>query len=148
MATYQSVTEKDRIDVRPHLECAAETLRAAEVLVREGLPGDAVTRAHQACVHAERALLATEKRSPPDVRSVHRMATLHFLQNDRLPPQGLAAVEHLWELRCRVDDLPLARVAPDEAEQALAAARSFVADVRAHLAAEGHATDAPAAGEA
>src|SRR5687768_13960693 len=105
MATYQSVTGEDRIEVGPHIERARASLRSAELLSEASLCADAVTRAHQACVHAERALLATEKRSPPDARSVHRMATLHFLQNDEIPPRGLETVEHLSVLRSRADDL-------------------------------------------
>src|SRR5262245_18624051 len=62
MPTYQSVTSEDRIDVLPHVERARDALRAAELLVGAGLAADAATRAHQACVHAERALLAVEKR--------------------------------------------------------------------------------------
>src|SRR5947207_5465272 len=115
MATYQSVTSADKIDVGPHLARARESLRAAEMLRDAGLAADCVSRAHQACVHAERALLAVEKRSPPDIRSVHRMCTLHFLQNGQIPERQLAAVEALLELRCDADDQPLRPIAHDAA---------------------------------
>jgi uncharacterized protein (UPF0332 family) len=138
MATYQSVTAEDKIDVAPHLARARDSLRAAEVLRDAGLAADCVTRAHQACVHGERALLATEKRSPPDVRAVHRMCTLHFLQNGQLPPERLAAVEALMELRADADDQPLRRIDHDAAADAVAAARTFVEDVESFLVKEGY----------
>jgi uncharacterized protein (UPF0332 family) len=133
MATYQTVTQEDRIVVVPFLEQARETLRSAALLRDAGLAADSATRAHQACVHAERALLATEKRSPQDARGVHRMATLHFLAAGQLPAEHLAAVERLGVLRQRADDVPLGRVTADDSIEAFAAARAFVDAVEAWL---------------
>jgi len=137
MATYQSVTSEDRIDVVPYLDRAKASLRAAAALRTASLPADAATRAHQACVHAERALLATEKRSPQDLRGVHRMATLHFLQTGQIPREHLAAVEKLAVLRARADDLPAGAVTAEDAGEALECAAAFVAAVEEWLAANG-----------
>lgn len=139
MATYQSVTAEDRIDASPHLARARASLRAAELLRDAGLGEDSVTRAHQACVHAERALLAVEKRSPPDVRSVHRMCTLHFLQNGQIPAEHGAAVERLMALRAQADDQPLRAVGAEEAAGAAASAAGFVAAAERWLEANGYA---------
>lgn len=138
MATYQSVTAGDRIDVAPHLARARESLKAAELLRDAGLAADAATRAHQACVHAERALLATEKRSPPDVRSVHRMCTLHFLQNDQLPAHHRIALDALMELRLQADDQPLRPVGHDAAADAVADAEAFLSDAESWLTSNGY----------
>jgi uncharacterized protein (UPF0332 family) len=138
MATYQSVTAEDKIVVAPHVARARDALRAAELLRDAGLAADSVTRAHQACVHGERALLATEKRSPPDVRSVHRMCTLHFLQNGQLPEAQLRAVESLRTLRDDADEQPLRPIDHDQAADAVTAARSFVEDVESWLSKNGY----------
>jgi uncharacterized protein (UPF0332 family) len=138
MATYQSVTSEDRIDVAPHVGRARESLRAAEMLRDAGLAADCVSRAHQACVHAERALLATEKRSPPDVRAVHRLCTLHFLQNGQLPAEHGDAAERLFELRALADDQPLRPIGHDAAADAVAAAAGFVAAAEKWLAEAGY----------
>jgi len=138
MATYQSVTAEDKIDVAPHLSRARESLRAAEMLRDAGLAADCASRAHQACVHGERALLATEKRSPPDVRAVHRMCTLHFLQNGQLAAEQLAAVDRLFELRERADDQPPRAISHDSAADAVEHAKSFVADVEKWLEKNGY----------
>jgi uncharacterized protein (UPF0332 family) len=137
MATYQSVTPEDRIETGPYTDRAKASLRAAAALRAAGLDGDSVTRAHQACVHAERALLATEKRSPQDLRGVHRMATLHFLQTGQVPREHLAAVERLSILRARADDLPLGAVTAADAGEAVELAAAFVAAVEEWLAANG-----------
>jgi uncharacterized protein (UPF0332 family) len=137
MATYQTVTDEDRIVCAPYLEQARETLRAAVALRDAGLAADSATRSHQACVHAERALLATEKRSPQDAHGVHRMATLHFLAAGQIAPEHLAAIERLSVLRQRADDVPLGRVTPDDAIEAAAAARAFVDAVEAWLRGHG-----------
>jgi uncharacterized protein (UPF0332 family) len=138
MPTYQSVTAEDRIEIAPHLARARETLRAAQTLRDAGLAADAASRAHQACVHAERALLATERRSPPDHRSVHRMCTLHFLQNGQIEASHLADVERLAELRARADDGAAVAVGPADAVLAVAAAARFVAAAEAFLEANGY----------
>jgi uncharacterized protein (UPF0332 family) len=138
MATYQSVTSEDKIDVAPHLARARESLRAAEMLRDAGLAADCVSRAHQACVHAERALLATEKRSPPDVRAVHRMCTLHFLQNGQLAAEQHAAADRLLELRALADDQPLRRIDHDAAADAVSAAESFVHETEQWLVRAGY----------
>jgi uncharacterized protein (UPF0332 family) len=138
MATYQSVTAEDKIDVAPHLARAKDSLRAAETLRDAGLAADSASRAHQACVHAERALLATEKRSPPDVRAVHRMCTLHFLQNGMLSAEQHRAADRLFELRAMADDQPLREVSHDAAADAVAAAAGFVSATEAWLASAGY----------
>lgn len=138
MATYQSVTKDDKIDVAPHLARAAESLRAAGMLRDAGLAADCVSRAHQAVVHAERALLATEKRSPPDVRAVHRMCTLHFLQNGQLAAEQHAAADRLLELRALADDQPLRKIDHDAAADAVSAATSFVNETEQWLVRAGY----------
>ncbi|MCG3136124.1 MAG: hypothetical protein HMLKMBBP_03952 [Planctomycetes bacterium] len=137
MATYQTVTSEDRIDARPHLGRAKESLRAAETLRDGGFHADCATRSHQACVHAERALLATEKRSPQDIRGVHRMAALHFLAAGQLPSAHLAAVERLQILRERADDLPLRGVTAEDAADSVDLAAEFVAACEEWLARHG-----------
>jgi len=144
MATYQSVSSEDRIDTGPYLDRAKASLRAAAALRTASLFGDAATRAHQACVHAERALLATEKRSPQDLRGVHRMATLHFLQTGQVPREHLAAVERLAILRARADEVPLGEVTASDAGEAMELAAAFVAAAEEWIAANGFAGGAAA----
>ena len=138
MATYQSVTKGDVIDVAPHLERARRALSAAELLLREDYLPDAVARAHQSTVHAERALLATEKRSPATAWSVHRLATNHFHQPGQVPGEHLARIEALAELRVRVDEQPAGGADGDVAARALDTARDFLADVTRFVVAAGY----------
>ena len=137
MATYQTVTREDRIDVAPYLAKAHESLRSATLLRDAGLHADAASRAHQACIHCARALLTTEKRMPPDVRGVQRMAANHFLQGRDFAPEHLAAVERLAALRSRADDLPAGIVPAGDAADAVSLAAAFVAAAEAWLSAGG-----------
>lgn len=138
MGTYQTVLKGDVIVVEPYLERARASLRAAELLLAEGLLADAVSRAHQSTIHAERALLATEKRSPNELRSVHRLAAQHFLGNDLLDRAHLAALDELFVLRNRADAEPDADFDADAGTASVAAATAFLADVTAFLEGEGH----------
>ena len=138
MATYQTVTAADRIDVTPHLAKAHDALRAAAVLRDAGLHADSVTRSHQACIHAERALLATEKLTPADGRGVHRMAANHFLQGRDFEPPHLAAVERLAVLRTRADDVPASVVGADDAADSISAATAVVGAIETWLASNGY----------
>ena len=133
MATYQTVTSEDRIEVAPYVARCRETLRAAAVLRDGGFHADAVSRAHQAAIHAERALLATEKRMPPDVRGVHRMTVNHFLQPVTELAPHLAPLDRLSILRSRADDLADAPLGHDDAAEAVAVAEAFAAAALAWL---------------
>lgn len=138
MATYQSVTEGDVIVVAPHLERARDSLKAAEMLRDAGLAADSVTRAHQSAIHAERALLATSKRSPQTPRDVHRMCSAHFLGTDLLDRSHAAKIDGLGTLRQRADDVPASDVSADDASGAHATAAAFLADVEGWLAENGY----------
>ncbi len=138
MATYQSVSADDRIDVAPHLERASDSLRAAELLHGEGLHADALTRAHQTTVHAQRALLTTEKRAPNTVRDVQRLAALHFLATDQLDRGYEASLADLALVRARADDQPSCAIDAAESGGALGLARSFLADTEGFLTKAGY----------
>ncbi len=138
MATYQSVTTGDVIDVAPHMDRAARALAAAELLAREGFFADAVVRAHQSTVHAERALLATENRSPSTTWSVHRMATSHFHGRDELSRNHAPDLEALAAQRARVDEQPVGDADAPDAENAVGLARELHDEVRGWLATSGY----------
>jgi len=127
MATYQSVGKHDRIVTAPHMERAQRALEAAELLQREGLHADAACRAHQATIHAERALLATEKRSPTSIRAVHRLAEQHFVKPGQVDPDFVPRLQALGDLRAAIDEQPLGDADSAQAATALATARDFVA---------------------
>jgi uncharacterized protein (UPF0332 family) len=140
MATYQTVVAGDVIVVKPYLVRAQASLKAAELLQAEGLFEDAVSRAHQRSLHAERALLATEKRSPNDPRSVHRLASQHFLGNDYLDRTHMERLDLLFVMRNRADAQPDFEITADECAEGIGSATSFLADVTTFLTNNGHDT--------
>ena len=137
MATYQSVTKGDRIVTAPHADRARRCLAAAELLLRDGFAPDALVRAHQSTVHAERALLATERRTPPTAWSVHRLAVAHFIQPGQIDPAFQARIDALASLRSLVDEQPRGDADAADATAAVETARAFLAAVEAWLAGHG-----------
>ena len=63
---------------------AEETLRAAEVLLREGLTNDAVGRAYYAGFHAVRALLFSVGLEPRSHRGAIQLFNLHFVRTGKI----------------------------------------------------------------
>ena len=136
MGTYQSVGKNDRIVTVPHIERAQRALDAAELLRREGFHADAACRAHQSTIHAERALLATAKRSPPTIRDVHRLAEQHFVNPGQVDPAFAERLGALGSLRSNIDEQPVGEADDSQSETALATARDFLAATRAWI--DGH----------
>jgi uncharacterized protein (UPF0332 family) len=65
-----------------------EAYRAAEVLLREGLLRDAVSRAYYAALHYARGLLLTKGEEPRTHEGVVQRFSLHFIRS------GLMGLEH------------------------------------------------------
>lgn len=141
MATYQFVSATDRAEVEPHLDRARDALRAAELLAGEGLAHDAVSRAHQSTVHAQRTLLATEKRNPTSSRSVQRLALAHYIRNEQVDSAFEERLDWLAMQRTRADDQPLLPVSDEELGESLDLARSFLAAVEDYLDRAGYAAE-------
>lgn len=63
---------------------AGETLKAAEVLLQQRFPSDAVTRAYYAAFHAATALLLTEGLEASSHQALGRLFSLHFVKSGKL----------------------------------------------------------------
>jgi uncharacterized protein (UPF0332 family) len=126
MATYQSVGKHDQIVTGPHMERAERALAAAVLLQREGFHADAACRAHQSTIHAERALLATEKRSPTSIRTVHRLAEQHFVKPGQVDPAFMPRLQALGDLRSAIDEQPAGEADAELGKIAIATAEDFL----------------------
>ena len=112
---------------------AARTLSAAELLVREGYPEDAVARAYYAILHATKAALSVHDVMTESHSSVRSMFGKHLVLT--------GAIERKWskQLAGSLDD----RLAADydaatffstaEARRECASARAFVRRIRRYL---------------
>ena len=72
---------------------AWQALRAAEVLVREGLSADAVSRAYYATLHAAKAALFIHDVATESHAAVRRMFGLHLIRSGEIES---TVVEQPW----------------------------------------------------
>jgi uncharacterized protein (UPF0332 family) len=126
--------ENVRVNVAAELSRGDEALRAADVLVREGLLHDAESRIYYAAYHAAVALLLTLGLEPRSHTGVASLLGLHFVKTGRLDSGDARLFARLQKYRTEADyarDFVLTREA---LEEDLAGCRAFVERVRAEIA--------------
>jgi uncharacterized protein (UPF0332 family) len=118
---------------RAEMQRAAQSLRAADVLAREGLFADAISDASYAAFHAARALLFTIGLEPRSHRGALHLFNVHFVQTGRIPAASLSALSRAEYDRIGADYGTAIRFTAEDASEALARARDFVATAQACL---------------
>jgi len=94
------VTPEDRrAAIRAELARGDEARHAAEVLTREGLLRDAVSRAYYATLHYARALLLVKDEEPTTHEGVLRRFSLHFVKTGLLTVDEGKILGRLHKLR-------------------------------------------------
>ena len=114
-----------------------DALRAAEALLGLDLPNDAVSRAYYAVFHYGRALLLSEGLEPRTHRGVFSLLEEQFERTSRLSSASLSSFARLQTFRGLADYDATERLATDRATAEVNAARAFVDEARALLAALG-----------
>jgi uncharacterized protein (UPF0332 family) len=115
------------------MQRAGQSLRAAEVLAREGLFADAVSSAYYAAFHAARALLFTVGLEPRSHRGAQHLFNVHFIQTGRIAASSLSALSRAEYDRIGADYGTARQFTAQDASESLARAREFVAVARACL---------------
>ncbi len=105
---------------------AAETLSAAEYLLKGGYYNDAVSRAYYAMFYAARALLSTRDLHPQGHKGLILQFGLEFIKNGVIEDTYGRALSHAKERRETVDYNIEAAMTPEEAESIVADAREFI----------------------
>ncbi len=105
---------------------AAETLSAAEYLLKGGYYNDAVSRAYYAMFYAARALLSTRDLYPKGHKGLILQFGLEFIKNGVIEDTYGRALSHAKERRETVDYNIEAAMTPEEAESIVADAREFI----------------------
>ena len=118
---------------RAEMQRAAQSLRAADVLAREGLFADAISDASYAAFHAARALLFTIGLEPRSHRGALHLFNVHFVQTGRIPAVSLSALSRAEYDRIGADYGTAIRFTSEDASEALARARDLVATAQACL---------------
>ncbi len=113
------------------------SLRSAEVLLRESLYADAVSRAYYAAFHYARALLLTLGEEPVTHAGVERLLHRDLVRNGTLAPDVARILGRLMKNRLDADYTSEVVFTREAAQEEIDAARHFVEVANAHLAAGG-----------
>lgn len=108
------------------LTLAAETLRAAEYLLKGEYYNDAVSRAYYAMFYAARALLASRDLHPKGHKGLIIQFGLEFVKKGFIEETYGRALSYAKERRETVDYNIEATMTPDEAAIIIADARNFL----------------------
>ena len=108
------------------LTLAAETLGAAEYLLKGGYYNDAVSRAYYAMFYAARALLASRDLHPKGHKGLIILFGLEFVKKGFIEETYGRALSYAKERRETVDYNIESTMTPDEAGIIIADARNFL----------------------
>ena len=126
--------EGRRESARAELDLADEELRAAEGLLRDGVPRIAIGRVYFAVFHAVRAQLYAEGFEPRTHGGAQHLFNLHFVRTGRYEASTSRLIARLQKYREDADYAPAFLVDERGAREDLDAGRRFVAQVHAALA--------------
>ena len=108
------------------LTLAAETLGAAEYLLKGGYYNDAVSRAYYAMFYAARALLASRDLHPKGHKGLIIQFGLEFVKKGFIEETYGRALSYAKERRETVDYNIESTMTPDEADIIIVDARNFL----------------------
>jgi uncharacterized protein (UPF0332 family) len=127
------LTETGKRLAAEYLGKAGDRLRAAEVLMKESLFDDVVSRAYYAAFHAAQAALLIEGQSAQTHHGVVTLFGLHLVKTGKLPKKLGRLLANLKDDRESGEYEVLTRIDRETAEKAFDEAAEFVRAVEEHL---------------
>lgn len=128
------MTEDGRRELsRLRIEQADHSLKAAELLLSQGLDHDAINRAYYAMFYAVLALLATQGKDMAKHSGVISYFDREFVKSGLLPKSLSQALHQAFLLRQKSDYAPFFSLSRTQAQEAIARAVSFVAQIHQFL---------------
>ena len=118
--------ENARANAEAEMKRARESLRAAEVLLREALYADAVSDAYYAAFHAVRALLFSVGEEPRSHRGALHLFNIRFVQTSKLDARHLSTLARAQYDRVSADYGSGRVFTRDEAVSEIAGAKELV----------------------
>lgn len=115
---------------------ARVSLKAAEVLAREGLHADAVSDAYYAAFHAVRALLFSIGEEPRTHAGVVHLFNVRFVRTGKIDPRHLSALSRAQHDRTTADYGASSVLTAQDAAEQIASARDLVDAVDSLLASD------------
>ena len=112
---------------------ARESIRAAEVLTREGFYRDAISRTYYAVMHAAKAALHLHGVTPASHAAVRRMFGLHLVRPGEIEKEWAAHLGKGLDDRLAADYDPEVRFSHKDALRECREARKFLRRIRRYL---------------
>ena len=113
-----------------------DALKSADLLLGAGLSADAVSRAYFAALHYARALVSlTAGEDPKTFADLERILQRDFVRTGKLSPKAASLFPELMALRQSADYVVEYVFTEAMAREQVAAARAFMGEARALLAA-------------
>ena len=127
------MTERRKNVVRYRIEQADDAVRAARMLLENGMPRQSVGRSYYAMFYGVLALLAVEGQGTSKHSRALAMFDMEFIRGHKLPKQLSDWLHKAFELRLQADYQEFTEVSRETAAEALEHAATFVSRVRDHL---------------
>ena len=112
------------------MEQADDALQAARTLIEADLPRDAVNRAYYAIFYSVLALLVMRRLGTSEHSGALTLFSREFVKTGLLPSEMAKLARRAFDRRLEADYAELVTFTPDEAEDTLAGATTFVEQVR------------------
>ena len=128
------MTAENRLgNITEELARAEEASRAADLLFRNGLVRDAVSKLYYELLYHVRALLLTKELEPRSHEGALRLFSLHFVKPAIFEPQAAHLFSRLMKLREEADYDPSYVFASGDYAQLSEEAKALAVRIRDHL---------------
>jgi len=125
--------ENRRGNITEELARAEEASRASDLLFRNGLVRDAVSKLYYELLYHVRALLLTKELEPRSHEGALRLFSLHFVKPGIFEPQAAHIFSRLMKLREEADYDPSYVFAPSDYAQLSEEVRGLLARIKDYL---------------
>jgi uncharacterized protein (UPF0332 family) len=120
-------------EIKKEILRAGKSLKAAQLLLRDNLLEDALSRAYYAILHAARAVLLAEGVTVSSHRAVRRLFGQHLIKPGKLAPHLAAILAEEQDDRALADYDVLFHPEPERVQKRVADAEAFLAVSRTFL---------------
>ena len=123
------VIKASKEEIVQHLKRAHERLRSAEVLFKEGLYSDAVSRAYYACFEAASGALLLKGVIAKTHAGLLQLFSLYFVKTKKIDQKYGRLLKKIEDLRGEADYEVFRRFTEAEAQEAIGLAKEFIKEV-------------------
>ena len=125
-------------NVREEIEHANESMRAADLLFKNGFTRDAVARLYYSLLYTVRAMLLTKELEPKSHEGALRLFGLHFVKQEIFEPEDSHIFSRLMKYRQEADFNPSYLFTPEDFIEFRKEAEMLMQKINSRLKQEGY----------